>query len=147
MPLIESLLLYKTVPSNYDVVINATEFTGNAVANVTLGMPVIWFKVTINNTLFQNPSVVTISVVRNPQTDAIFKLENGENTETITSGLTSSTAVINIERAVVYFSDPPDTVELPAVFTFDIITAVVSGLTLSGETEALGMVSVRGQPQ
>ena len=139
------------VPPNYDVVINATEFSGNAVVNVTLGMPVIRFKVTINNTFFQDPDAVIISVVRSAQTDAIFKLENGDNTESIidpASGLPPSTAVIDIERAVVYFSDPPDTFELPALFTFDInvaVTTVSSSGNLLGETEALGMVLVRGK--
>lgn len=141
--------IFLTVPPNYDVVLNATEFIGNAVVNVTLGMPVIWFRVTINNTFFQDPDAVIISVVRNPQTAAIFKLENGANMEFIqASELPPSTACIDIERAVVYSSDPPDTIELPTLFDFDIdvaVSKVIGGVSLLGQTAALGMVSVRGK--
>ena len=129
------------------VALNATLFRATAIVNASLGMPVIYFKTTINNTFFQNPDVVTITVIRNDETDSIFKLENGDNTESITNLAFGSNEVITIERAVIYSSDPSQTTELPATFDFDVNVAAaktVDGGTLSEDAQALGVVIVRG---
>ena len=135
-----------TVPDNYMVALNATQFEATAIVNASLGMPVIYFKITINNTFFQNPDVI-ITVIRNDVTGSIFRLENGDNTESITNPADGSNEVTTIERAVIYSSDPSEMTELPVTFDFDIsviAAEVVDGTPLSGEARALGVVVVRG---
>ena len=124
--------------------INATQFRATAIVNASLGMPVISFTTIINNTFFQDPDVVTISVVRSDQTAEIFSLlENGANSESITNPASGLPAVITLERAVIYSNAPPPTIELPATFDFDINIAVVKGGLIEA-AQALGVVVVRG---
>ena len=129
------------------VALNATQYEATAIVNASLGMPVIYFKITINNTFFQGPDVVAITVIRNDVTNRIFKLENGDNFDSILNPADGSNGVIIIERAVIYSSDPSEMTELPVTFDFEInavAAKTVDGTPLSGEARALGVVVVRG---
>ena len=108
----------------------------------------------IDNTYFQNPQTVLITNIRNTQTENIFKLENGLNSEEIVYGNTNptdpdDTPTIVIERAILYFSEPPADVTLPNVFDFDINVIVVarseSDADPSTEKSALAVVRVEGE--
>ena len=127
--------------------LNATQYEATAIVNASLGMPVIYFKITINNTFFQGPDVVAITVIRNDVTNSIFKLENGDNFDSILNPADGSNEVIIIERAVIYSSDPSEMMELPVTFDFEInavAAKTIDGTPLSGEAQALGVVVVRG---
>ena len=54
---------------NYRVVINATRFTVNITADTPLGTPIIYFSFTVENTYFNNPQAVLLSIVRNDETE------------------------------------------------------------------------------
>ena len=138
---------------NYRVAINATRFTANITADTPLGTPIIYFSITVENTYFNNPQAVLLSIVRNDETDRFFKLGNGDNDEDIFYGVLNprpadSFPNLTLERYIIYDNVPSDV--LPAVFDFDINVVVVartdSGLSPQFEyVMSLGEVTVNSK--
>ena len=136
---------------NYRVAINATRFTVNITADTPLGTPIIYFSITVENTYFNNPQAVLLSIVRNHETERVFKLGHGANDEDIFYGVLNprpadSFPNFTVERYIIYDNVPSDV--LPAVFDFDINVVVVarSGSGLSPPFEdamSLGEVTVK----
>ena len=142
--------------ADYRVGINATNFVSEITTDTPLGTEIIKFRVVVQNEYFNNPQAVLLSIVRNDQTERIFKLENGANDEDIFYGVLDPRPfpehqVIIIERGIIYDAEPPEGVVLPATFDFDINVVVVarSGSGLSPPFEdamARGDVTVMFPP-
>ena len=134
--------------------INATKFVADILNETPLGTPIIHFSVVVNNTYFNNPQSVGISIVRNDLIESTFKLQDGTTSETIVFG--STNPVLPADNATIIIKDSIMFVQnvmvsnLPAMYNFDInvFVAARSEIILSSPIEsrvALGNVTIRGE--
>ena len=137
------------VTEDYRVAFNATVFYASILANTPLQTPILYFSVIINNTYFETLQTVNLSIVGYNRTEHdIFRFENGTIDEEILFGIDEpppETEVVIIERPILYFNEPPENVELPSTFAFEINVLVVgdrAGRPLFEDQAALGVVDI-----
>lgn len=144
-----SSTLFCTVPSDYQVQINATKFAATILRETPVDTPIIHITVTINVTHFPNLHSVNMDIVRNTLTEQTFNFGTGGTAVTIQYGESNPidpaiNATLAIERSIVYAQSVA-----VGTYDFDISVTVsampVGELPYSVPAQSLAVVIVEGK--